>query len=203
MAWRRSGDKPLSEPVLTPFTDAYIYHTRGRWVNGFCFLKKSLGFDIFYDHSIEIFTLRAWGKPQNVISIDLTDWGWVTHICITNLGHRWFRKWLVAFSVPSRYLNQSCIIVNWTLRNKPQSNCTRNSNIFIEENAFKNLIWKMSVILSWPQCVNRLKVEEKVSHLAHIFNCIFIKENFEFWFEFLSNFVHMGPVDNKLTIIQH
>ena len=26
MAWRRSGDKPLSEPTLTQFTDAYMGH---------------------------------------------------------------------------------------------------------------------------------------------------------------------------------
>ena len=26
MAWRYSGDKPLSEPMLTQFTDAYIRH---------------------------------------------------------------------------------------------------------------------------------------------------------------------------------
>ena len=26
MAWRRSGDKPLSEPMLTQFTDAYKRH---------------------------------------------------------------------------------------------------------------------------------------------------------------------------------
>ena len=26
MAWRRIGDKPLSEPVLTRFTDAYMRH---------------------------------------------------------------------------------------------------------------------------------------------------------------------------------
>ena len=24
MAWRRLGDKPISEPMLTPFTDAYM-----------------------------------------------------------------------------------------------------------------------------------------------------------------------------------
>ena len=33
MAWRRIGDRPLSEPMLTRFTDAYICGTRGRWVN--------------------------------------------------------------------------------------------------------------------------------------------------------------------------
>ena len=26
MAWRRLGDKPLSEPMLTRFSDAYMWH---------------------------------------------------------------------------------------------------------------------------------------------------------------------------------
>ena len=26
MAWRRTGDKPLPEPVLTQVTDAYMWH---------------------------------------------------------------------------------------------------------------------------------------------------------------------------------
>ena len=26
MAWRRTGDKPLPEPILTLFTDAYMRH---------------------------------------------------------------------------------------------------------------------------------------------------------------------------------
>ena len=26
MAWRRTGDKPLPEPMLTQFTDAYMQH---------------------------------------------------------------------------------------------------------------------------------------------------------------------------------
>ena len=33
MAWRRTGDKPLPEAMMTQFTDAYICDTRGRWVN--------------------------------------------------------------------------------------------------------------------------------------------------------------------------
>ena len=32
MAWRRIGDKPLSVPMLTQFTDAYVWHW-GRWVD--------------------------------------------------------------------------------------------------------------------------------------------------------------------------
>ena len=33
MALCRTGDKPLPEPMLAQFTDAYICNTRGRWVN--------------------------------------------------------------------------------------------------------------------------------------------------------------------------
>ena len=32
MAWRRTGDKPLPEAMLTRFNDAYMWH-KGRWVN--------------------------------------------------------------------------------------------------------------------------------------------------------------------------
>ena len=32
MVWRRTGDKPLPEPIMTKFTDAYMRHW-GRWVN--------------------------------------------------------------------------------------------------------------------------------------------------------------------------
>ena len=54
--------------------------------------------------------------------------------------------------VPSHYLNQCLNIVNWTLSNKLQRNFNWNSNIFIEENTFENVIWKMAAILSQPQC---------------------------------------------------
>ena len=29
MAWRRIGDKPLSEPMMAQFTDAYMRHCGG------------------------------------------------------------------------------------------------------------------------------------------------------------------------------
>ena len=48
--------------------------------------------------------------------------------------------------MPSHYPNQCWNIVNWTYRNKPQWNFNRNSNIFIEENTFGNVVWEMSAI---------------------------------------------------------
>ena len=53
------------------------------------------------------------------------------------------------------YRNQCWNIVNWTTRNKIQWNFNRNIYIFDQENPFENVVWKMSVILSRPQCVNK------------------------------------------------
>ena len=60
---------------------------------------------------------------------------------------------------PSHYLKQCWNIVNWTLGNKFQWNFSRNSNIFIEENTFENVVCKMLFISSRPQCVNIMIME--------------------------------------------
>ena len=90
-------------------------------------------------------------QPQWVNSLRLSDpymHQWTNHHC--------FRQWLVAWQAPSHYLNQCWNIVNWTLRNKLQSNCIRNSYSIIQENAFENVVWKMAAILFWPQCVKSI-----------------------------------------------
>ena len=78
----------------------------------------------------------------------------VTHICAGKVGHHLFRWWLIAWSAPSRYLNQCWNIVNWTRRNNFQRNFDRKSNIFIQQNAFEDVFCEMAVILSRSQCVN-------------------------------------------------
>ena len=118
MAWYRRGDKPLFEPIMVQFTDAYMHHS-------------------------------AW----------LSWWGWVMHLCLCKLNIILFQIWLVAWSTPSHYLNQCWNIANWTLRNKLQWNLNRNSYIFIQENAFENVFWKMAAILSWPQCVKLIQLQ--------------------------------------------
>ena len=55
--------------------------------------------------------------------------------------------------VPSHYLKQCWITVNWTLRNKRQWNFNRNSNIYIQENALEHVVCKMESISSRRQWV--------------------------------------------------
>ena len=86
---------------------------------------------------------------------ELTHVRLVPYIYVSELGQHWLRYWLVACLAPSHYLNQCWNIVNWTLRNKLQWSPNQNSKIFIQENAFVNVVWKMAAILSRPQYVSR------------------------------------------------
>ena len=117
----------------------------------------------------------------------LTHWGRATHICVTKVGYHWFRQWLVACSAPSHYLNKCWIIVNWTLVNIFQWNFNQNTTFFIDKNAFDNVVWKMSAILSRPQCVNgRIKVNTSYdkTKTIDITQVNQIKENRMYtWFE--------------------
>ena len=60
---------------------------------------------------------------------------------------------IVARSAPSHYLNKCLVIANWTLAKKLQWIFNQNSYIFIPENTFENVVWKMVSILLRPQCV--------------------------------------------------
>ena len=74
----------------------------------------------------------------------------------SSISIRALNPWLDAWSAPSHYLNQCWNIVNWTLGNKLQWKPNRNLYIFIQENAFENIVWEMVAVLSRPQCVNRV-----------------------------------------------
>ena len=48
-------------------------------------------------------------------------------------------------------------IVNWALRNTIQWNLNRNLYVFIQENAFQNVVRKLAAIVSRLQCVKSLQ----------------------------------------------
>ena len=67
-------------------------------------------------------------------------------------------------------LNQCWPIVNWTRTNKLWWNHNRNSNIFIEENAFQNVVWKMSAVLSRPQYVKYYVLSFPIDEVVSLSN---------------------------------
>ena len=72
MAWRRTGNKPLSESMLTRFTDAYICSTRGRWVE----------YLYGWNEICDIYTMK-WVK-HNILCILMHWWtGWAVNQAMT------------------------------------------------------------------------------------------------------------------------
>ena len=77
----------------------------------------------------------------------------MTHICDSKLTVIGSDNGLSLGRRQAIICGQCWDIANWTPRNKLQWNFYRNSYIFIHENPFENVVWKMASILSWPQCV--------------------------------------------------
>ena len=89
---------------------------------------------------------HLWVPDLQMSSSDLTHLPLVLHICISECGKHWFRKWLVAYSATSHYLNQCWVIINWTIGNRLQWNFNQNTRLFIHESAPENIVCKMAAI---------------------------------------------------------
>ena len=85
----------------------------------------------------------VWGHfVDNFLVWHLNHWGRVTHICVSKLT-------IIGLSSVRRQ------VIIWTnvwilsirqIRNKLKWNLTRNLHIFIQENAFENIVWKTAAI---------------------------------------------------------
>ena len=60
-------------------------------------------------------------------TVALTHLPLVPHACVSESGQHWFRYWLFAYSLPSHYLNQCCVIVNSTFSSTLQWNFNQNT----------------------------------------------------------------------------
>ena len=112
----------------------------------------------FSFHDIDLKMSSANGHFVQHSFYQLTHLLLVSHICVTESGQHWFRKWLVAYSAPSHYPNQRWVIVNWDLRNKRLWNFDRITKLLIHENASENVVYEMAAILSSGRWVKRVSV---------------------------------------------
>ena len=84
----------------------------------------------------------------------LAHQGWVTHIWVSTLSHRWFRWWLVACSVPTPYLNKLWPIINRALGSKWQWNSSQNTYV-----SFKKIQLKIAPFGSASMYFDRVRME--------------------------------------------
>ena len=161
------GTKPLPEPMLTDHHwDLVVFTLRA-------ISQKMLKISVL-DMSLIITHSRL--HPHLPWASELTHWGWVMHIHISELtiigsDNGLFVAWLAL----SHYLNQCWNIINLTLRNKLQWNVNRNSYIFSQENTFEN------AILKWqPFCLGLNVLKFFLFSKAQIWACLCLEQFYVF-----------------------
>ena len=85
---------------------------------------------------------------------ELTHWGQVTHICVSNLTTTGSDNGLSPGRHQVIIWSNAGILSIAPLATNFHWNFYQNSYISIQENPFENGVWEMASILSRPQCVN-------------------------------------------------
>ena len=83
-----------------------------------------------------------------------TNWGWATHICISKLTIIGSDNDLSPGRRQAIIWTNDGILLIGPLETNFSENFKQNSHIFIQENAFENIVCEMAAILSRPQYVN-------------------------------------------------
>ena len=130
-------DKLIGEIRVTTDIILSKYNKINRWATYF-YLQTTI------TSNISIQTLLLLSQIPK-----LTHWGRVTHTCVGKLTIIHSDYGLT----PSR---QCWSIVNRTPSKQLQWRFNCKWNIFIQENSLENIVWKMSAILSRPQCVKNI-----------------------------------------------
>ena len=89
-----------------------------------------------------------------IVTLKLTHWGRVTHICVGKLTIIGSDNGLLPDRHQAIIWTNAGILLIGPLGKKHQWNLNRNSNIFIQENAFESVACETVAILSRPECVN-------------------------------------------------
>ena len=132
MAWRRIGDKPLPEPMLTQFIDTYLQHW-GRWAKWYFLSLDRLLLCAIYLLFNGCF-LMNWGSPMCQDAYPFWSWQFLT--CV-------FAECFCCVSLLKKYMNVQWI--NWVPENK-------NKIIANQKFGFQKFLPSTSLV--YPQCEN-------------------------------------------------
>ena len=98
MAWRRPGDKPLSEPMVVSLL-THIYVTWHQWVNGSC-----------HDLVVTLITISSQAKHCDINSLKPGDAYTYICVCVSEMDDYnmyWFMQCFVPYTAPSQKKSQS------------------------------------------------------------------------------------------------
>ena len=97
---------------------------------------------------LKFFLLLLWAN-------ELTHWGRVMHTCVSQLITIVSDNGLLPDQRQAFIWNNDGILLLGPVGRNFSEILIENLYIFIQENAFENVVWKMAAILSRSQCVNR------------------------------------------------
>ena len=105
-------------------------------------------------HTISILCMSTDRKTKQKLirKIDLTHWGRVTHICVSKLAIIGSDNGLSPERRQDIIWTNAGILLIGPLGTNFSEILLKNSNIFIEENTFENVVCEMFFIPSRPQC---------------------------------------------------
>ena len=147
MAWYRSGDKPLFEPMMVRLS-THIYASLG--------LNELTALPVF---CIQTWTVFPTVRHEGLLGLCYLNSLWPKNaIWCHSFGSLLVQ--VMIFCLKSSYYllsrpDKGFLIVKMTLSNKLQWNINWNSSNFIKENTFENL-WKMEALLFRIQRVIKL-----------------------------------------------
>ena len=109
-------------------------------------------------------------RPLSISMRPLTHWSLVTHICVSEVGHRHHCNHSGnGLSPEDTKPSPEPILTYCQLdpqEKKLQSNSNQNSNIFIEQNAFENVVCSLS-----PNCHGLNVLTVPALHMSMLFSC--------------------------------
>ena len=107
MAWRRSGDKPLSEPMMVILL-THICVTRPQWVN-----NGTPIYGILNSYAVCLFFL-PFKQRTDLLIHETEEYGWLPHSLTLKFLSYFFQN-VISFSNVVPYKCSTCISVCWVL----------------------------------------------------------------------------------------
>ena len=150
-------------------------------------MGNSMRMDKVIDNRLQLnpgrISLTRWGlnKRPEQNSCHLSHWGQVTHICVSNLPIIGSDNDLAPGWCQAIIWTNAGLLLIWSLGTNFGEIFKQNSYIFIQENAFENVVWEISTILSRPQCVNRwhFQMQNPLEWIEHLFTSIITQNTWE------------------------
>ena len=156
LALRQSNDCPSASKATLMNMDKYftwIHYERLHDHNKAKHNKTVCIFLGIYCMQRVLFCFVCWGFIRNSYQFMwLTHWGWEMHICISKSTTMGSDNGMLPDRCQAIIWANAVILSIWSLGTNLSEILIKMHTFSSKKNALKNVVWKMTAILFWPQC---------------------------------------------------